>query len=119
MPSLTEHSGFRPNEGIPREGRDTIIPGEPLTHGEKPVRILNNFTFFSQEQDEITDLDNLAHAGYNVVIEGAGEVLAARGDEMPDEDEDVEEPILLRLTPIINASIDYEKQNECVISQCC
>jgi hypothetical protein len=36
---------------------------------------------------------------------------------MPDEDEDVDEPILLQLT-IINASIDYEKYNEWVISQC-
>ena len=46
-------------------------------------------------------------------------MLAVRGDEMPDEDEDVDEPILLRLTPIINASIDYEKHNEYVASPHC
>jgi hypothetical protein len=37
---------------------------------------------------------------------------------MPDEDEDVDEPILLHLTPVLNASIDYEKYNECVSFPC-
>lgn len=107
--------GFRPNEGILREAEDTVIPGEPPGRGEKPARILNNFTFFSRKQDTFAELDDLAHDGYNSAIEGVGEVLAVRGDEMPGEDEDVDEPILLHLTPIINASIDYEKHNECVV----
>jgi len=116
VPSLTDNPGFRPNEGIPRETKDTVvIPGEPQSRGEKPVRILNNFTFFSREQDIFAELDDLAHDGYNSTIEGVGEVLAVRGDEMPDEDEDVDEPVLLHLTPIIKASIDYEKHNECVV----
>ena len=114
-PSSQTNPGFRPNEGIPREKKDTVIPGEPLSRGEKPVRILNNFTFFSLERDALAELDDLAHDSYNSTIEGVGEVLAVRGDEMPDEDEDVDEPILLRLAPIINASIDYEKHNECVV----
>ena len=37
---------------------------------------------------------------------------------MPDEDEDADELVPLHLTPIINASIDYEKYNECVVSLC-
>lgn len=61
------------------------------------------------------ELDDLAHDSYDSTIEGVGEVLAVRGEEMPDEDEDVDEPILLHLTPIINASIDYEKHSECVL----
>lgn len=116
VPSLINNLGFRPSEGIPREKRETIIPGEPPSRGEKPVRILNNFTFFSQEQDAFAELDDLARDGYTLAIEGTGEVLAVRGDEMPDEDEDVDEPILLHLKPIIKASIDYGKQNECVVS---
>jgi len=116
VPFLTKKSGFRPNEGVPKEKNDTIIPGEPQNRGETPVRILNNFTFFSRERGVFAELDDLAHDDYNSAIEGVGEVLAVRGDGMPDEDEDVDEPILLRLTPIINASIDYEKHNECVVS---
>ena len=115
MSSLTANPGFRPNEGVSRERGDTVIPGEPPSRGGKPVRILNNFTFFSREGDVFAELDDLAHDGYNSTIEGVGEVLAVRGEEMPDEDEDVDEPILLRLTPIVNASIDYEKHNECVL----
>jgi len=80
---------------------------------------LNNFTFFSRERDAFAELDDLAHDGYNSAIEGVGEVLAVRDDEMPDEDEDVDEPIHLHLTLIINASIDYEKHNECVVSPRC
>ena len=115
VPFLTNKSGFRPNEGVPREKVDTIIPGEPPSRGEKPVRILNNFAFFSRERGVFAELDDLAHDDYNSAIEGVGEVLAVRGDGMPDDDDDdVDEPILLRLIPIINASIDYEKSNECV-----
>ena len=116
---LTNKLGFRPNEGILRENFDTIIPGEPPNRGEKPVRILNNFTFFSQERDVLAELDDLAHDDYNSAVEGVGEVLAVRGDGMPDDDDDVDEPIHLRLAPIINASIDYEKHNECVVSLQC
>lgn len=65
------------------------------------------------------ELDDIAHDSYNSTIEGVGEVLAVRGDEMPDEDDDVDESVLLRLTPIINASIDYEKHNECVVPPHC
>ena len=119
VPLLTNKSGFRPNEGVPREKVDTIIPGEPPSREEKPVRILNNFTFFSRERGVFAELDDIAHDDYNSAMEGVGEVLAVRGDGMPDEDEDVDEPILLRLTPIVNASIDYEKHNECVVSPCC
>lgn len=114
IPLLTASPGFRSNEGVSREEKDSVIPGEPPSRGEKPVRILNNFTFFSRERDAFAELDDLAYDGYNSTIEGVGEVLAVRGEEMPDEDEDVDEPILLHLTPIINASIDYEKHNECV-----
>lgn len=114
-PSLIANPGFRFNEGVPREKTDTVISGEPPSRGEKPVRILDNFTFFSQERDILAELDDLAHDGYNSTIEGVGEVLAVCASEkMPDEDEDVNEPVLLHLTPIINASIDYEKHNECV-----
>ena len=109
-------SGFRPGESVPREKKGTVIPGELPSRMEKPIRILNNFTFFSRNRDVFAELDDLAHDGYNLAVEGVGEVLAVRGDEMPDEDEDVDEPILLRLTPIINASIDYEKNNEWVAS---
>ena len=116
--SLTEILAFRPNEGIPREKKETTIPGEPQIYGEKPVRILNNFAFFSLGQDVFVELDELTRDGYNSVIEAIGEVLAACGDEMPGEDEDLEEPTLLHLTPIINASIDYEKHNECVTLLC-
>ena len=77
---------------------------------------MNNFTFFSREQDVLAELDDLAHDGYDLTVEGIGEVLVVRGDEIPDEDEDVDESILLHLTPIINASIDYEKPNECAFS---
>lgn len=77
---------------------------------------MNNFTFFSRGRDALAELDDLARDGYNSIIEAIGEVLALHGDEMPDEDEEVDEPISLHLTPIINASIDYEKYNECVIS---
>jgi hypothetical protein len=118
-PLLTEISGFRAHEGVPREKEDTIIPGEARAHGEKPVRILNNFAFFSQGRGVLAELDDVAHDDYNLAIEGVGEVLAVRSDEMPDEDEDVDEPILLYLTPVINASIDYEKYNECVVPPCC
>ena len=113
---LTNKSGSRLNEGVLREEVDTIIPGEPPNRGEKPVRILNNFTFCSRERGVFAELDDLAHDGYNLVIEGVGEVLTARGDQMPDEDDEVDEPILLRLSPIVNASIDYEKHNEYVVS---
>ena len=113
---LINKLGFRPNEGVPREKFDTIIPGEPPSRGEKPVRILNNFTFFSQERGVPAELDDLAHDDYNSAVEGVGEVLAVRGDGMPDDEDDVDEPIHLRLAPIINASIDYEKHNECVVS---
>jgi len=113
---LTNKSGFRPNEGIPREKVDTIIPGEPPSRSEKPVRILNNFTFFSRERGAFAELDDLAHDGYDMAIEGVGEALTARGDQISDEDDEVDEPVLLRLSPIINASIDYEKHNECVVS---
>lgn len=64
-------------------------------------------------------MDDLSGDGYNLTIEGVGEALAVRGEEMPDEDEDIDEPILLHLTPIINASIDYEKRNECVVRLRC
>ena len=64
----------------------------------------------------LAELDDLARDGYNSVIEAIGEVLPFRGDEMPDEDEEVDEPIPLHLTPIINASIDYENNDECVFS---
>lgn len=115
VPSLTNKSGFRPDEDVPREKKDTIIPGEPSTREEKPVRIMNNFTFFSREERGVfAELDDLAHDDHNTAIEGIGEVLAVRGNEMPDEDDDVDEPILLRLTPIVNASIDYEKYDELV-----
>ena len=116
--SLTEISAFRPNEGTPRERKETTIPGELQICGEKPVRILNNFAFFSRGRDVFAELDEITRDGYSSVIEGIGEVLAAYGDEMPGEDEDVEEPALLHLTPIINASIDYEKHNECVAFLC-
>lgn len=109
-------SGFRLPGDVLREKSDTIIPGEPESFAEKPVRILNNFAFFSRGRDVFAELDDLAHDGYDLTIEAVGEVLAVRGDEMPDEDEDVDEPILLHLTPIINASIDYEEYNECVAS---
>ena len=117
VPLLTNKSGFRPSEDVPREKKDTIIPGELPSRREKPVRILNNFTFFLRERGVLAELDDLAHDDYNSddynsAIEGVGEVLAIGGDEMPDEDDDVDEPIPLRLTPIINASIDYEKHNE-------
>jgi hypothetical protein len=116
---LTNKPGFRTGEGVPGEGIDIVIPGEPPSRGEKPVRILNNFTFFPRERGVFAELDDLAHHDYDSAIEGVGEVLAIRGDGMPDEDEDVDEPILLRLTPIINASIDYEKHNEYVVSPRC
>ena len=116
--SLTDISAFRPREGIPREEEDTVVPREPPGRGEKPVRILNNFTFFLPGPDVFAELDDLAHEGHGSVIEATGEVVAVYGDEMPDEDEDVDEPILLHLTPIINASIDYEKYNEYVASAC-
>ena len=112
VPLLTNKSGFRPSEDVPREKKDTIIPGELPSRREKPVRILNNFTFFLRERGVLAELDDLAHDNYKLTIEGVGEVLAVGGDEMPDEDDDVDEPIPLRLTPIINASIDYEKHNE-------
>jgi hypothetical protein len=79
---------------------------------------LNNFTFFSRGRGAFTGLDDLAHDDYNFTIEGIGEVFTSHGDEMPDEDEDVDEHTLLHLTPIVNASIDYEKHNECVVSPC-
>jgi len=116
---LTNKPGFRPNEGVLRERFDTIIPGELPSRREKPVRILNNFTFFLRERNTLAELDDLAHDDYNSAIEGVGEVLAVRGDGMPDDDDDVDEPIHLRLAPVINASIDYEKHNECVVSPQC
>ena len=119
VPLLTDNPGFRPNEGIQREKGDTIVPGEPPSGGANRARILNNFTFFSRERGVFAELDDLAHDGYNLAIEGVGEVLTVRSDEMPEEDEDVDEPILLHLTPIISASIDYEKHNECVASLRC
>lgn len=105
--------GIRLNDG-PKEGDVIVIPGEAPNRAEKPVRILNNFMFFSRGRDVFADLDDLAHDDYDSGIEGIGEVLAIYGEEMPDEEDDVDEPILLRLTPVINVSVDYEKRDECV-----
>ena len=107
-------SGIRLNDGVPREGIDTLIPGEAPSRGEKRVRILNNFRFFSRGRGVLAELDDLARDDYNSGIEGIGEVLAIHDEGMPDEEDDVDEPILLRLSPVINASIDYEKHGECV-----
>lgn len=114
--SLTDISAFRPHEDTPKEKKDIFIPGEPQSRGEKPLRILNNFTFFLHGREVFAELDDLAHDGYSSVIEAIGDVLAVRGDEMPDENEDADEPSPLHLTAIINASIDYEKYNESVVS---
>lgn len=118
IPLLMNRSGIRLNDG-PKEGADTVIPGETPSHGEKPVRILNNFMFFSQGRGVFAELDDLARGDYNSSIEGIGEVLAIHGEEMPDEEDDVDEPILLHLTPVINASVDYEKRGECVTLPWC
>ena len=115
--SLTHRNvGFRSHEGIQIERKDTLIPGEPPSRGGKPVRILNNFTFFLHRQNLFAELDDLAHDSYNMAFEVIGEAFAIHDGEIPDEEEDVDEPILLHLTPIINASIDYEKYNEYVVS---
>lgn len=119
--TLVEYYQKRREEFI--ENNKLVVIGEDpedLDEGEKPMRLLSDFSIFDPKQrNEFVSLAAIEEDdGVDRQFEGAGMVMpyfVNEEDEGQDEETDVE-PQYIRLSAILRYTVDYAKESEYAIS---